>query len=524
MKQSILKIFTALISISMLQVNVIAIEKNNYSFDELIIERNVESPYTKNDDEFSEGLAVKVIEYNTGEFISVPGQGNLYVSKRKFGFVDSNNNETIPCLYDGVSGINSIVTSGTSLVGDSSFANIVKKPGFHEGIACVKIDNKWGAIDKNGNVIIPFNYTELEAFNEGFAKVKGDNNKYGFINKQGEVVIPMIYDEAAYFYNGYARVGKYNEETNSYTYGAIDTTGNLVAPMIYDAIADFHEGYAAVCKRTKSHYYGEMGWGLYGFVNTKGELVVPMIYTDAGDFSNGLAPVAIPDERFVSELGQMLYGYIDTNGTMLIQPQYSEANSFYEGLASVTKNSRHKVGVSGPNDILAEFNEPEMSGYIDVNGNEIIVLSKNYSSNGIGEENFTNGTAIVYKRDVSEYVRIKNPLAVSILVNGDEIEFDQPPIIVEERTLVPVRAIFEELGATVEWIQDTQTVVAQRDGKIITLQIDSNVMRVGNEDVELDVPAQIINDRTLVPVRAVAEAFECTVDWDGLTSTVIIKD
>ncbi len=122
----------------------------------------------------------------------------------------------------------------------------------------------------------------------------------------------------------------------------------------------------------------------------------------------------------------------------------------------------------------------------------------------------------------SVIMRVAIPDEIKVIVNGEKISFDQPPIIVDERTLVPVRAIFEELGATVEWIQDTQTVVIQQNEKIITLQIDSNIMRIGNEDIELDVPAQIINERTLVPVRAVAEALDCLVDWDA--STVIISE
>lgn len=112
---------------------------------------------------------------------------------------------------------------------------------------------------------------------------------------------------------------------------------------------------------------------------------------------------------------------------------------------------------------------------------------------------------------------------VSVLLNGKEISFDQPPIIVEERTLVPVRAIFEALGAAVDWVQETQTAVAYKDGKTVEIQIGNNIMKVDNEEIALDVPAQIVNERTLVPVRAISEAFDCHVDWDGDTSTVIIR-
>ena len=392
----------------------------------------------------------------------------------------------------------------------SLFQPLKKVPGFYEGIACVKKDGKWGAIDKSGNVVVPFVFAELEAFNEGLAKAQKNNGKYGFIDKQGNIVVPFIYDCVGYFYNGYAMVG--NNDTGKY--GFIDRQGNLVVPMIYDDVSDFHEGMAAVFNKTDDYNFGS-----YGFVNTQDQQVIPMIYNRAGHFSNGLAPVAVPDERFPKEKGQLLYGYIDKNGNMVIKPQYSEANSFYEGLANVTINSSTDVSIDG-----AEFSEPEMSGYIDIYGNNVITLSKNYPSYSNGTENFAYGTAVVYKKDTDEYVRIKNPLAVSVIVNENTIKFDQPPIIIDGRTLVPVRAVFEALGVNVEWIADTQTVLAQKDGRTVTLKIDSNFMKIGNEEILLDVPAQIINNRTLVPARAVAEAFECKVDWDGSTSTVIINN
>lgn len=113
---------------------------------------------------------------------------------------------------------------------------------------------------------------------------------------------------------------------------------------------------------------------------------------------------------------------------------------------------------------------------------------------------------------------------ISVTVNGAAVAFDQPPIIEEGRTLVPVRAIFEALGATVYWNGDTRTVTATKDNTIIILQIGNNIMQKNGENIILDVPAKIISDRTLVPVRAVAEAFDNTVGWNGDTREVIITD
>lgn len=112
---------------------------------------------------------------------------------------------------------------------------------------------------------------------------------------------------------------------------------------------------------------------------------------------------------------------------------------------------------------------------------------------------------------------------ITVLLNNTEIEFDQPPIIFNDRTLVPLRAIFEALGATVSWDASTQTVTAIRSGVTIKITIGSNYMYKNGESIILDVPAMIVNDRTLVPVRAVSEALGCIVEWNGNTRQVIIR-
>ena len=115
-----------------------------------------------------------------------------------------------------------------------------------------------------------------------------------------------------------------------------------------------------------------------------------------------------------------------------------------------------------------------------------------------------------------------NPDNIAVRLNGYELYFDQPPIIVDNRTLVPLRAIFEAMGASVDWIQSEQTVISQRDDVVISLQIGSDFMYRNGEQIILDVPAMVVNDRTLVPVRAISEAFGAEVDWNNSTKTVEI--
>lgn len=110
-----------------------------------------------------------------------------------------------------------------------------------------------------------------------------------------------------------------------------------------------------------------------------------------------------------------------------------------------------------------------------------------------------------------------------VYLDGNMLAFDVPPVIEEGRTLVPLRAIFEALGAEVTWDGDTRTVTAQKEQVKIQLQIGSNTACINNQPVELDVPARIVNDRTLVPLRFVGEALGAEVDWDGATRTVRIE-
>jgi len=111
---------------------------------------------------------------------------------------------------------------------------------------------------------------------------------------------------------------------------------------------------------------------------------------------------------------------------------------------------------------------------------------------------------------------------ITVVVNGTTLSFDQPPINESGRTLVPVRAITEALGAEVEWEQSTKTVTATKDDIIVTIQIDNDTLYKNSEEITLDVPAMLVGERTLIPVRAIAESFGAEVGWEESTQTVTI--
>ena len=114
-------------------------------------------------------------------------------------------------------------------------------------------------------------------------------------------------------------------------------------------------------------------------------------------------------------------------------------------------------------------------------------------------------------------------LTTNITYNGNKITSDVPPYVKDGRTLAPMRAILEALGMTVSWDGATRTATAVKADINISISINSNIATVNGEQKTLDVPAEVTNDRTFVPVRFFAEALNMNVDWDNFTKTVIIN-
>lgn len=113
-------------------------------------------------------------------------------------------------------------------------------------------------------------------------------------------------------------------------------------------------------------------------------------------------------------------------------------------------------------------------------------------------------------------------VAPKVIVNGTTVNFDRPAVIVNERTLVPIRQIAEALDAEVSWNQADSMVTIKTDDNTVNLQIGNATYWVNSEEKTMDVSAQLMSDRTYIPARAVAEALNANVDWDETTNTVIV--
>lgn len=113
---------------------------------------------------------------------------------------------------------------------------------------------------------------------------------------------------------------------------------------------------------------------------------------------------------------------------------------------------------------------------------------------------------------------------IKVYVNDTRVEFDVPPIFVQDRTMVPIRAVFEALGANVDWNGNTRTVTVTRGKYRIQVQLDNRNAFVNGKSVTMEVPAMGTNGRILVPLRFFGEHLGLNVDWSNSTKTAFISD
>ena len=191
----------------------------------------------------------------------------------KYGFIDENGREIIPCNYDWIDDEQSLCDDNCRIVLNGKYGFIDKNGKevipcnydgasiFNEGLAAIKLNGKWGFIDRDGIEVIPHRYEEVYAFSEGFVAIKL-NGKWGFIDKSGREVIPCKYDGTYCFTGGLGSVRLQDK------FGFVNKEGIEAIPCKYDAVDDFVNGIACV------ELNG--GWGL---IDNAGREVTSFNYT-----------------------------------------------------------------------------------------------------------------------------------------------------------------------------------------------------------------------------------------------------
>lgn len=113
---------------------------------------------------------------------------------------------------------------------------------------------------------------------------------------------------------------------------------------------------------------------------------------------------------------------------------------------------------------------------------------------------------------------------VKVFVDNEEIKFETAtPTLLDGRVMVPVRAVFEKAGAKVDWDGETRVTTLTMGDYEVTIKVDDPFLVKNGEPVALDVPASIIEESLAIPVRAIAEAMDFGVTWNGVRSSVLIS-
>jgi N-acetylmuramoyl-L-alanine amidase len=131
--------------------------------------------------------------------------------------------------------------------------------------------------------------------------------------------------------------------------------------------------------------------------------------------------------------------------------------------------------------------------------------------------------AEITQKDIDEGVTFCRDFPVSLMVDGETVESDVPPVIVKGRTLIPAKAVFEDMGAGVSWNEDARLVTITLGASEVMLTIDSKTAFVNGAQAVMDVPALIIDGRTMIPVSFVGKSLSCGIAWDDASRTVLIS-
>lgn len=229
---------------------------------------------------------------------------------------------------------------------------------FHRGFAPVKVfGGKWGAIDKNNNMVIPAKFEQIGECGQASRPMDPqdlvycsyrDGKKWGYIDLAGETKVPPAYDNVMPFSEGFAAVAQLGK------WGFVDNTGKPITDLKFDQVKSFQdrvaEGYFGADfviigdigtismsdpLHSRSFFHDDLGLSLrkgkYGFMNKAGKTVIRRRFTYAEDFSEGLAVVGVANAR---------RGFIDTKGNLVIPPVFDEAQSFSEKFAAVRIDPR----------------------------------------------------------------------------------------------------------------------------------------------------------------------------------------
>lgn len=507
----------------------------------------------------------------------IRGNGSLLLEEESgYGFIDEDGN----VIYDFVldADIQKRYYGGGQ---DTKTAYVFNASQFtQEGIAVVKQNGKYGVIDTEGNLICDFVYDSCEAIGKFIICAIGKEEM--LLDKYGDLIFDLgeyrsykgIGSVSDYFltgiwypnvtssYKGVGNVSDYILVQSGDKWGVFDIDGTFTLQCDYDQIEPNANGDSLKVKKD----------GKYGVSTLDGELLVPLEFSAVKTYDTSTAIVKHKDtyriyfiqenklsdfsfeeiealqndsrDSFWAVKQSGRWGVIDINGDWVLEPEYAGISGNMERVRAICHDeSLGYYDKYFDNDFNLIFYYKDGKTYDSQdreiysfelrfwNNERIDVFNDIYRFGSIYDEH--HGIVAINKipkppMDVSEnYICLmfNNPL---LNVGGniypmEENNYYMKPLIENDRTLVPLRALSEAMGASTQWEEENQLITIENSGTIITLQIDRNEMYINGTLIWLDVPARLSGDRTFVPLRAISEGFGAAVDWFEPLKTITIS-
>ena len=351
---------------------------------------------------------------------------------------------------------------------------------------------KYGVVNSSGKSIVSTKYLYVGNYHNGLAKAK-DSVGWLYIDTAGrEAFRASLCTEVGDFHDGLAKA------KDSVGWKFYNTSGKEVfRASLCTEVGDFHDG---LVKAKDS-----VGWKYY---NTSGKEVFRLsLCTEVGDFHDGL----------VKAKDSVGWKYYNTSGNEAFRLSLcTEVGDFHDGLARAkdsvgwkfyNTNGREAFRVSGA-DVVSDC----CNGYV------IVAKGIQSGSGGEGSPEYVKPPSLPQRYDDSKFI-VTN---ARIILNGEEQHFSVPTISYLDRTLVPMRELFEKLGTEVIWNGENQSITARTPTKDITMMINNQFVLSMGIHLVVDVPPMLYNSRTVVPLRFVCEQLHLNVEWDGATNTIYL--
>lgn len=384
---------------------------------------------------------------------------------------------------------------------------------FKDGRLAVLRSGKYGFVDEQGKEVIELKYDFVKDFEEGLARVNL-NDKWGFVDTNGNEIIPIIYDEVFNFHNGKAKVNLNGK------YGFIDTKNNILLPLEYDFIGDLHENRYCVRRNDK-----------YGYIDQELNLIIPTTYEGASFFVNGYATVKKNNR----------WGAIDVQGNIVIPFEYSGLGDYGDGLFAAIGNNGKWGYVDLDNQLVIPYEYKYVMPFVDGFA-EVSSFGFGYETGMINKSNFAvvpliyndisnYGNTIVCNYGEKTYIRVNHYISMNInnpVMNVDstekyiDVDKNVVPIIIGGRTMLPIRAIIETMGGQILWDEVTQAITIRYNNNLIILHLNQLTANVNGRNKTMEVAPTVLNGRTVLPLRFVAENLGCDVFWGNSTQKVLI--